>query len=152
MVQVMSSTYLNIIITVIYTHLILTCASTAPIHTYASYINSYFHIISCMAIRFTFLYTFHILLCMAFRIIFSYESTHGISIPVFHITYTHFVLSIFSFKFNFWANVKYIYIYLRKIKLPTHRYVVETKPPSLAQSHTSSEYVSLYVKFLINLV
>ena len=42
MVQVMSSTYLNIIITVIYTHLILTCASTAPIHTYASYINSYF--------------------------------------------------------------------------------------------------------------
>ena len=93
----------------------------------------------------------------------SHTSTHGISNHIFHmnlrmafenILFISFICMTFKAYFHSISvsgkNVKYIYIL--KTKLPTHRYVVETKPPSLAQSHPSSEYVSLYVKFLINLV
>ena len=107
MVQDLSSIYIIIIITVIkyssvrpphrFIHMhhksILTCASTAPIHTYASYINS------CMAFQLTFLYTFHI------------NSMHGISLPVFpHNSYAFHFKHIFI-SIQLLGNVKYIYIY-----------------------------------------
>ena len=127
MVQDLSSIYINIIITVIkyssvrpphhFIHMhhksILTCASTAPIHTYASYINS------CMAFQLTFLYTFHI------------NSMHGISLPVFpHNSYAFHFKHIFI-SIQFLGNVKYIYI--RKTKLPTHLEFVQQLPSTTHQ-------------------
>ena len=127
MVQDLSSIYIIIIITVIkyspvrpphhFIHMhhksILTCASTAPIHTYASYINS------CMAFQLTFLYTFHI------------NSMHGISLPVFpHNSYAFHFKHIFI-SIQFLGNVKYIYI--RKTKLPTHLEFIQQLPSTTHQ-------------------
>ena len=127
MVQDLSSIYIIIIITVIkyssvrpphhFIHMhhksILTCASTAPIHTYASYINS------CMAFQLTFLYTFHI------------NSMHGISLPVFpHNSYAFHFKHIFI-SIQFLGNVKYIYI--RKTKLPTHLEFALQLPSTIRQ-------------------
>ena len=54
---------------------------------HAWHFNSHFYIL------------FISILCMVFHF------------PFFHITHMHFILNIISCIFNFWENVKYIYIY-----------------------------------------